>query len=99
MQATSCSFCSFASLFSGALVLAGWTCLNGDWARRYLERSYTAGLILFVLAAGFLIVLLIGGCALASVGWIRKENPRWVTYIALGLQIEATLYVRHALKG
>ena len=57
MQATSRSACSFGSLFSGVLVLMGWTFLTSDGARRYVQRLYAAGLIVFVLGAGLLIRL------------------------------------------
>lgn len=98
---------SIASIFISVSLVAAVSWLAGPglsdvnaFNERIFGRYYTAGAILMIGSYGLAFSAVVGGAlTAAAIGWLRKERPRWITWIALLAAIVAPVVVVNLLKG
>lgn len=88
--------CAVLSLCGPLLMLATYLLLaserGGHWFDRH-SSTYTSGLVAFGLFVVTALALLAFGLVMGVCAWWRREQPRWLAGLALGLNALIVLVI------
>ena len=86
--------CAVLSLCGPLLQLAAWLLLSTERGGHWFDRhsgTYTSGLVAFGLLLLSGVALLVFGLIMGVSAWVRREQPRWLAGLALGLNMMIVL--------